>query len=112
MCVLLVVVVSKHCTVQVQNQLDEPPFAQLQLLLAAHKFVATRTQHAAIVGWVAGSRLPFGLALSLSRTLCLSLSSVSVRNSMWIFSRMSRGYARVSFAHLATRPLAYGKGEP
>lgn len=110
MCVLLVVVVSKHCTVQVQNQLDEPPFAQLQLLLAAHKFVATRTQHTAIVGWVARSRLPFGLALSLSRTL--SLSSVSVRNSMWIFSRMSRGYARVSFAHLATRPLAYGEGEP
>lgn len=70
MCVLLAVVVSKHCTVQVQNQLDEPPFAQLQLLLAAHKFVATRTQH---VGWVAGSRLPFGLALSLSHSVLVSL---------------------------------------
>lgn len=72
-CVLLVVVVSKHCTVQVQNQLDEPPFAQLQLLLAAHKFVATRTQHAAIVGWVASSRLPVGLALSLSHSVLVSL---------------------------------------
>lgn len=74
-CVLFVVV-SKHCTVQVQNQLDEPPFALVQLLLAAHKFVATRTQHAAIVGWVASSRLPVGRAYSRSLALwpCLFLA--------------------------------------
>lgn len=72
---VLFVVVSKHCTVQVQNQLDEPPFAVLQLLLlAAHKFVATRTQHAAIVGWVASSPSPIWPAsLSLALSLCVSL---------------------------------------
>lgn len=73
---VLLFVVFKHCTVQVQNQLDEPPFALLQLLLlAAHKFVATRTKHAAIVGWVASSPSPIWPApRSCSLSIYLSLA--------------------------------------